>query len=542
MTYSGYHKLRALVVDDFDSFRMTIVKMLQSFGVEDIDTAVAGNDSLRWCEEKKFDLILCDYNLGRGKNGQQVLEELRFKDILDYRALFILISAESSRSIIMSAYDYEPDAYLAKPITGKVLKQRFDRLLSQRDELMPAYKALEEERYDDAANILSQKISSGSRSSVYCQKRLGELYLETGQLELAEKIYRQALETRTLDWAKVGMAKVRYAMGKSEEGKQWLEEILRKNPLCMQAYDALADILRTENDNERLTDILKQAVDYSPMALLRQERLADAARTINDNLLSAQAYRQTVRLGTHSCHNKRENHINFGRATANLLKEADDVAADLCREAIKTLEEVDNQFKQNEEQTVQTLLVESQILMGQGNQKKATEVMDRAEFLYQKLEVINEVDTDLDYVQSLNACGETAKADAMLQQLVKRFQGNQKILEKIDRLLEEPISDKNRSMVADVNREGIAQYEIGQYKEAVECFKNAKKLFPNHVGIQLNYIQAIEGEIKEFGFDSQLYHSAHTALGKIKKRISGDHPQYDRYLQLQDMLKELKSN
>jgi CheY-like chemotaxis protein len=540
MSYSGYHKLRALVVDDFDSFRMTVVKMLESFGVEDIDTAVSGNECLRWCAERNFDLILCDYNLGRGKNGQQVLEELRYKQILNYQALFILISAESSRSIIMSAYDYEPDAYLAKPITGKVLKQRLDRLLWQRDELTPIYLALEERRLDDAANLLKQKILTGSRVSSICQKRLGELYLQTSQLDLAEQVYRQALETRTLDWAKVGMAKVRYAMGKSDEARQWLDDILQKNPLCMQAYDALADILRDQKDQEKLNDVLTLAVEYSPMALLRQERLAQSAVAINDHFQAAKAYRQTIRLGANSCHDKRDNHINFGRATANLLKESDDVAADLCREAINVLEDVHTVFQQSEEESVQTLFVESQILTGQGNHKKATEVMAKAEFLYQKLEAISNVDTELDYVQSLNTSGEVAKADALLKQMVKRFHNNQAVLEKIDRLLEEPISDANRTKVSELNREGIARYEMGEYKQALSCFKNAKKMFPNHLGIQLNFIQAIEGEIKEFGFDSQLYHSANTALMKVKKRISGDHPQYDRYLQLQDMLKDLK--
>jgi len=542
MGYSGYHKLRALVVDDFDSFRVTVVKMLQSFGVESIDTAVSGNECLRWCEERKFDLILCDYNLGRGKNGQQVLEELRHKNLLDRSSLYILISAESSRSVIMSAYDYEPDAYLAKPITGKVLKQRLDRLLRQRDELTPILRALDENRLDEAAEMMKQKIVNGSRIGGICQKRLGELYLQTGQLDLAEQVYRQALEMRTLDWAKVGMAKVRYAMGNTAEAKQWLEDIVRKSPLCMQAYDALAEILREENDQQSLNNVLRLAVEYSPMAILRQEKFAASAFAINDHLQAAKAYRQTVRLGAHSCHNKRENHINFGRATANLLKESDDAAADLCREAINVLEDMDNVFGQNDEEAVQTLLVESQILIGQGNQKKANEVIRKAEFLYQKLDAINQVDTELDYVQSLSAAGNTAKADEVLQQLVKRFQSNEAVLEKIDHLLEEPISEVNRLKVSEINREGIANYERGEYKQAVSCFKNAKRMFPNHIGIQLNYIQAIEGELREYGYDENLYNAAQSSIVKVKKRITGEHPQYDRYLQLQDMLRELQSN
>ena len=140
------------------------------------------------------------------------------------------------------------------------------------------------------------------------------------------------------------------------------------------------------------------------------------------------------------------------------------------------------------------------------------------------------------------ASGNTAKADEVLQQLVKRFQNNEAVLEKLDHLLEEPISEVNRSKVSEINREGIAHYERAEFKRAVACFKNATRMFPNHIGIQLNYIQAIEGELQEYGFGKGLFNAAQSTLMRVKKRITGEHPQYERYLQLQDMLREIKSN
>jgi len=39
MPDAGYSRLQALVADDFDSFRMTVTKMLQELGIQSIDTA-----------------------------------------------------------------------------------------------------------------------------------------------------------------------------------------------------------------------------------------------------------------------------------------------------------------------------------------------------------------------------------------------------------------------------------------------------------------------------------------------------------------------
>ena len=61
---------------------MAVSRMLQEFGCRQVDTAVHGAEALRLCSETEYDLILCDFNLGKGRSGLQVLEKLRFKQLL----------------------------------------------------------------------------------------------------------------------------------------------------------------------------------------------------------------------------------------------------------------------------------------------------------------------------------------------------------------------------------------------------------------------------------------------------------------------------
>ena len=266
MSYKGYSKIRVLIVDDFDSFRMTVNKILLDLGVREIDIACNGNDALKKCAEHQYDLVLCDYNLGDGKNGQQVLEELRQKKRLRHNSLFILVSADSSKSIVMAAYDSEPDAYLTKPITPKTLQKRLERLLQQRDEMAEAFRALDNGQMEMAMGICRQKISVGSRYTARCQRLLGQLYLQAGRYEMAEQVFCKVLEVRSLDWAPLGLAQVKSAQGEVETATQWLLDIIATNPLCMQAYDALAETYRKLGDSEHEQSVLEKAVEISPMA------------------------------------------------------------------------------------------------------------------------------------------------------------------------------------------------------------------------------------------------------------------------------------
>src|SRR5690606_11789861 len=109
-----------------------------------------------------------------------------------------------------------PDDYLMKPITTMMLQQRMTRLLVQREVLRPAYVALERGDIGSAMDCLIDLSIAENRYSIMAQKLLGELFIEHGELQKAEKLYTRALEIRSLDWARLGLAKVRQIRGDLE--------------------------------------------------------------------------------------------------------------------------------------------------------------------------------------------------------------------------------------------------------------------------------------------------------------------------------------
>jgi CheY-like chemotaxis protein len=69
-----FHSYRYLIVDDFEQMRVSFKSMLASVGAHAISTQSSGEVAIKSLAKEKFDVVICDYNLGEGKDGQQVLE------------------------------------------------------------------------------------------------------------------------------------------------------------------------------------------------------------------------------------------------------------------------------------------------------------------------------------------------------------------------------------------------------------------------------------------------------------------------------------
>lgn len=539
MAFGGYGSLRVLVVDDFNNFRIAVIKMLEEFGCTRVDSAMNGKTAIKLCDEHAYDLVLCDYNLGQAKNGQQVLEELRHKDLLKRESLFVMVSAESGVSTVLSAYDYSPDAYLTKPITGNTLRKRLDRLLMQRQEMLPVFQELNNDNIDAAIDTARRAINGGSRYATTYQKLLGELFLKNGDLDAAEEVYKQVLEVRALDWAQVGMSSVKLHKGELDTGINWLKKIVNENPYCMQAYDMLAEAYGSKNDLEAKQKILESAVGVSPKSILRQTSLAETAEANNDLPVAAKAYSRSVRLGTHSCHDQLSNHMQLGRVSVKLFDEHDANASDISREALRTLENAGKHFALDNQIQLQAQMLECQLLHNQGEKLQASKLYEEVQ---EKLDLLGdnlELDSELDLVSTYRQLDMKDRADQLLKQLLDKYKNDEAALVKIDRLLEEPVSELNRQKVARLNKEGIGHYKNKDYKASIECFVRARRLFPNHIGVHLNLVQALTSEMKEFGIHEEQMDLCLGVLKKVESRITTNHTQFSRYRQLQDMVRVL---
>ena len=536
MAENPYAKLQALIVDDFESFRITLSKMLQEFGIGTVDSVASSNDALRYCNSKVYDVILCDQNLGKGKTGQQILEVLRHKPNLNSDSLFVLVSAESNKSIIMAAYDYEPDAYLTKPITGQTLAQRLERLFKQRMALAPIYKALKDKDVESAIRLCEGEIAAGNRYTGSCQKMLGRLLLQVGELDKAEALYRNILDVRQLDWAMLGMAQTKTMQGDALSAQQWLEEIIQLNPLNLKAYDVLASIMAERGDHQGQQKVLQRAVDISPLSILRQQELGNVSFKNNDLLSAANAYRKAVKIGENSCHDNIKFHENFAHAGIQLAKLDKNLAAPILRDALKVIAEIPLRFGKTNSVKMNALLLESQLCVALGEERRAEEALVNAQKVIDADAAAVTLDTRIELVRALRELGNKSESDKIIAELLSEFDGDEDQLQKIDCLLDEPCSAKNKALVAQINKDGITFYEAKDFGRAVDCFTSALQDFPQHIGLRLNLVQALMGHFKQEPDKAPLLTAMHQTMDYMRKIIPDNHAQFRRFRQLEELL------
>ncbi|ARU58310.1 response regulator receiver [Oleiphilus messinensis] len=531
-----YSKLKFLVVDDFENFRLSIRQMLRSFGVEHIDTASNGEEAVQRCTYERYDIVLCDYNMGDRKNGQHILEELRFKKLIRRTGLFILITAETSKDIVMGAREYAPDGYIAKPITKAVLQKRLDALIEQREILLPINQEIDKENYPAAITACDQILRQKTKYTTWCLRTMGELYLLTGDYAHARKVYEDILSSREIPWARLGVGKVQIAEQQYKEAIDTFKGILEQNKDMVEAYDYLAEIYRLQGKSKEAQKHLEKATQLSPLGILRQTQLGELCTQNQDLGKAAGAYRNAVKLGLFSCHDSSENYLQLGRTLSDLSEgNATDQGKQYAKEAITTLGKAAKRFEEEEDIKLKSLLIETRVHQGQNDQAASRKTFEAAQKLAEGSEL--PADTCLEMAKTFYKMGDTDKAEKMLFELAQRCNDDKSILNKIEDLLDEPGNLENKMKARELNRKGISYFEEGKLNEAVNIFQQALSETPKHPALNLNLVQVLLKAMEKQGKNPQQIAQCKGCLDRVK-HIPTQHRQYKR---LQFLIKKVSA-
>ena len=90
-----------LVVDDYNTMIRIIRNLLKQLGFEDIDDAADGSAALTKMREKRYGLVISDWNM-EPMTGYELLKEVRSDPGLS-RTPFIMVTAESKTENVIAA-------------------------------------------------------------------------------------------------------------------------------------------------------------------------------------------------------------------------------------------------------------------------------------------------------------------------------------------------------------------------------------------------------------------------------------------------------
>ncbi len=513
-----------LIVDDFGDMRSMMRSMLNMFGVSKVDTANDGKDAVSQMERHKYDVVLCDYNLGPGKDGQQVLEEARHRRLISAGTVFIMITAENTREMVMGAIEYEPDSYLSKPFTKDLLRNRLEKLLAKKLDLEPVDEAVARKDFAAAIRLLDQRIAKKPKNLAELTKLKAELCLECDRLGDAAAIYERILAIREIPWARLGLGRVAFEKKEYPQARETFQQLLAENSDYTAAYDWLARTHQALGDTKGAQEVLSDAVALSPKAVLRQKALGEVAMKNKDFKSAEKAFQRAVNQGRNSVFKHPEVYAKLVDAQLS-----NDAHKDK-KTSLTIIQQMEREFGRDPEAQLYACLSQASIQESLGNEELAKQQLQEAGQQFERLGGQGDSRLTLAMAKTAARVGDKERAEALFHKAVRNNHEDDEFLHDVEAaFVDAGIADDPRALIesikkeiVDLNNRGVKLAGAGKLELAIKLFDEAAEAMPGNRTINLNAAKVLVLHMERTSVASELAGKARRYLERVRKMTPND--------------------
>lgn len=470
--------LSVLIADRHSASRDAFRIMLSNLGITRVIGAGSSQEVLRQAKSSTFDLILSDYLLEDGRDGQQLLEELRLLRLIPLSTVFIIVTSERSYRNVVGIAELTPDDYLIKPFTADQLQTRLARALHRKSELARILRNMDAGSYNKALDACEGVVAAGGSYLLDALRLKGEILMALGRHDAAEEIYRDILTMRPLPWASMGLAVALRAKGQLEAAESLARDLIKEHRHFLAAHDFLAAVLEQSGKLNEAQEALTVAADISPFNTGRQRVVGDVAVRTGDLETAERAYQTALRRSRGSSISTVDDYANLSRVLIAEGKyvQARGVAADLRRE------------KRTEPASEFTAhVIDSLAAQSAGNPQEATHALERALTAHEQVMGSVSERLSVDLAHAALTGGQSERAHELVRQLVAENPDNSGLHQQILRAFEQAgQSDAGKELLASVNQEiqriqadGASSAQEGDLENSVSVLTQAADRMPN---------------------------------------------------------------
>lgn len=282
-------QLHFLIVEDQDASRNTLRSCAVAAGGFYINFANSYPDAIYKIKRgRDIHIVLCDYNLGDGRSGQQLLEEVRRCNLVPENLIWIMVTAEQSYEQVVSAVELAPDDYVLKPFSAAVLQMRIEKSLRKHDFFEAFYHASPAnlgKRLGILDGLLQHADAGRYRADILRKK--AEEYARHGYSNEAITVYDHIIrDVFEFPWAQAGKARALIRGERYREAESIIAAVVRERPEYFDAHDIHAEVLMALGDDQKAQEILTAASLRTPRNYVRK-RLLGRVALINGDMETA---------------------------------------------------------------------------------------------------------------------------------------------------------------------------------------------------------------------------------------------------------------
>jgi tetratricopeptide (TPR) repeat protein len=522
---------RYLLVDDFVGIRQLLRESLRNLGAKHIDQAASGGEAIVLLSKTRYDVVMCDYNLGDGKNGQQVLEEARLRNLMLPSGVWLMVSAEKSVESVMGAAEHQPDAYIIKPITEGVLLTRLNRVWNRKQIFREIDQAFADKDYLRAARLCEEQIAHHPLHAVDLQRMRATLLLKSGVPEQARAVYEKVLEERDYNWARCGLGKIRLSAGELESAQLMFQAVIADNRFYIDAFDQLALSFQLQGKHEEAFGVLEKAAKLSPNSVPRQRAYGQTALKLGNIPVAEKAFRKCIEMGEYSVAKTVDAYFGLARVCGQKND---------TKEAIRLLNAAVHQFG-GDQVTLRAKITEGLVYHESGDFRRARKSGDELEaMLADETKQRPDTTTCLDMATLLFAVGVKEAPVSLLCYVARNNHDNVPLLEDVQKIFDKArmgdegmeLIKSSRKEAGDMMNKGVLLWKTGKLIEAVEWMRVARKALPHNMRILFNSAQILISQLHQTGYVREL---ADEAVG-VLMHVDAIAPGQLRFAQLMEQL------
>lgn len=522
-----------LVVDDYAGVRQLLRDCLRSVGAVHIDQADCAADALARLAERHYDVVLCDYHLGDGRNGQQVLEEARVRSLVLPSCVWLMVSAEKSVESVIGAAEHQPDGYLVKPITEAMVVSRLGRVWHRKQVFREIDRACADQDYLLAASLCERQLADNPVHAIDLLRMKAQLCERSGDLEGAQRAYESVLAQRDYQWALAGIARLRMAAGEYAAARDMLRAVIEENRYYVDAYDQLAAACQQLGLAQEACEVLDRAVRLSPHSVQRQRSLGDACLQVGELQQAEKAYRRSIALSRSSVTRSGDAYLGLARVCG--LKND-------TKEALELLATVQAEFP-DEAMALRAKLAEGLVYHESGDYRRARKAGDALAAMLAATPVRPAPRECLDMARLMFVVGVKEAPAELLGYLARNNHDDASLIDEAHALFEmarmgergTQILQGARQEAIDLMNRGVLLWKDGETDAALAWMRQARARLPDNVRVLVNSAQILLAVLQQDGYHAKLAAEARAVLAHVERVAPGQ----PRCAQLIDQLRQL---
>ncbi len=522
-----------LIVDDFVGVRQLMRESLRNLGAKNIDQAASGGEAMALLLRSRYDVVLCDFNLGEGKNGQQILEEVRVRNLLMPSCVWLMVSAEKSTESVMGAAEHQPDAYLIKPITEGVLLTRLNRVWHKKQVFRQIDQAYGEKDFLRAARMCDEQIALHKVHEIDLLRMKAALMLKSGEPGKAREAYERVLQEREYQWARAGLARIRMANGEFEQARQIFQAVIAENRYYMDAYDQLAQAHNAMGQTEEACNVLERAAKLSPNSVTRQRALGEVSLKLGNMGMAEKAFRKCIAIGEFSVMKSADPYLGLARVCGQKND---------TKEALQLLALVQKEFT-TDQIRLRAKITEGMVYHESGDFRRARLAGNELDEMLADSAERPDIPVCIELATLLFAVGVKESPVELLCYVIRNNHDNSLLLDEVQRVFDKArMSEEGYALIksskkeaTDMMNEGVSLWKTGKLPEAVAWMRQARASLPNNLRILFNSAQILISHMQQLGYDEALSNEATEVLLHVDKVQPGQ----QRFAQLMEQLASL---